>query len=94
MNKIFLEFEKSDTRLAGFPYGKSVYEKQVREKIVNFNESVEIIFPEQIEKVASSFVQGFFSEMICNMGYKGIEKNVIITTCSQELTNSIRDNLY
>ncbi len=93
MTTINLEFPKSETRLAGFPYGENVYQSQAKEKI-SFDEKITIIFPDQIEKVASSFVQGFFANIVMEIGYKGIEKNVIIKTKNENLTSSIRKNIY
>lgn len=93
MTKINLEFPKSETGLAGFPYGEAVYNEQVKNKI-SFEDEIEIVFPEQIEKVASSFVQGFFAAIIAVIGYKGIEEKVIITSKSDKLTASIRKNIY
>lgn len=92
-NEINLKFDKSTTRLAGFPYGLAVFNEQVKNRI-SFNEEVTIIFPEQIEKVASSFVQGFFSIIVEEIGYKGIEEKINIKTCSDVLTDSIRKNIY
>lgn len=93
MNTINLSFPKSETRLAGFPYGEEVYKNQVRDNI-SFEGKITIIFPDQIEKVASSFIQGFFANIVAAIGYKGIEKNVIIKTQNENLTTSIRKNIY
>ena len=93
MVKISLEFPKSETRLAGFPYGESVYSEQAKGKI-SFEGEIEIVFPNQIEKVASSFVQGFFAEIVAAIGYKGIEEQVIIISRNDSLTASIRKNIY
>lgn len=93
MTKINLEFPKSETRLAGFPYGETVYDEQVKDKI-SFDGEIEIVFPNQIEKVASSFVQGFFAAIVAAIGYKGVEEQVVITSGSDILTASIRKNIY
>lgn len=93
MTKINLEFPKSETRLAGFPYGETVYDEQVKDKI-SYDEEIEIVFPNQIEKVASSFVQGFFAAIVAAIGYKGVEEQVVITSGSDILTASIRKNIY
>lgn len=93
MNKIELRFDKAQTCLAGFPYGKDVYKQQVEGKI-NIDDNVEIIFPDQIEMVASSFVQGFFSVLVKQIGYLGIEKNIEIKSSSDNLTQSMWENLY
>ncbi|MCH5250574.1 MAG: hypothetical protein J1E98_11600 [Lachnospiraceae bacterium] len=93
MNKIELHFDKSANSLAGFPYGESVYLQQVKDKIV-FNEQITIVFPNQIERIASSFVQGFFSAFVDAIGYSGIEKQVIVEARTNELVENIRKNIY
>ncbi|MBO5239148.1 MAG: hypothetical protein J6B50_10315 [Lachnospiraceae bacterium] len=93
MNRIELKFDKSDTRLAGFPYGKMIYDKQVKDNI-NYDDKIMIVFPTQIEKIASSFVQGFFAEIVKNIGYAGIEKQVDIVAGTPELVYSIKKNIY
>lgn len=94
MNKnILLKFDEDITRLAGYPYGKSVYEKQVKDNI-DFDEVSVITFPPQIVAIASSFVQGFFEEIVTKVGILGIGDRVIIQTGSENLTKSIFDNLF
>lgn len=88
MKTINLTFEKSETGLAGFPYGKSVYDNQVKENI-DFETTTTIVFPEQIKKVASSFVQGFFAEIIENIGYKELKNHIIINSTNEGLVESI-----
>lgn len=91
-NLIELTFDKSITRLAGYDYGKSIYEKQVPRDI-NLEEKIIIIFPENIVKLASSFIQGFFSELVEKIGISGIEKNVIIQSANPNMHKEIIDNL-
>lgn len=88
-NIIELKFDKSTTRLAGNPYGLSVYNEQVKEKI-DFNKLNIIIFPDNIEKAASSFVQGFFAEIVKEIGYSKINEKVEIKTVHEKL----RENIY
>lgn len=97
MKIVNLIFEKSETRLAGFPYGEATYKNQVKptfDEIINDNEQIKIVFPDQIEKVASSFVQGFFSELINTIGYAKIEEKFIIESSSENLTIKIQENIY
>lgn len=91
-NYIKLEFDKTITRLAGFPYGEAIYNEQVKNR-VDFSKLVTIEFPEQIVKIASSFVQGFFNEIICEVGVDGIGKNVQIITPNPNLKQTIISNL-
>ena len=93
MKKVELVFNKAETRLAGFPYGRDVYMKQVNGK-VDLSGQIGIVFPKQIEKVASSFVQGFFSELVSKIGYIGIDQKVTIVSSSSRLSDTIRKNIY
>lgn len=97
MKVVKLIFDKSQTRLAGFPYGETTYREQVKpiyDKISDENEQVKLVFPNQIEKVASSFVQGLFSELINSIGYEKIEERFIIESSNEKLTARIQENIY
>lgn len=93
MKRIELNFDKSTTRLAGFPYGEQIYQEQVKNQ-VDFAQSVTIVFPKQIERIASSFVQGFFSAFVNEIGYQGIEDKVTIEAGTEELIKSIKKNIF
>ncbi|MCI9078121.1 MAG: hypothetical protein HFH68_04215 [Lachnospiraceae bacterium] len=76
--KIFkLDFGSGITRLAGNPYGREVYDKQLRGKI-DFNNISVIVFPKEIENIASSFVQGFFADIVDNIGFGGVKAKIEI----------------
>jgi hypothetical protein len=93
MNNTFkLVFDKSITCIAGYEYGEEVFKKQVMNNI-SYDDTITIIFPERIVKVASSFIQGLFKEIINNIGYEGVEKKVIIKTGSEELTKQMMDRI-
>lgn len=97
MSEIILHFKKDETRLAGFNFGKETYTKQVREKIYKdgiLDKHIVIVFPDQIERVASSFIQGFFLEMINTIGYDEIFHRFEIRTASEKLQKSILENIY
>lgn len=92
-NYFKLSFDNTITRLAGYPYGKSVFEKQIGNHI-DFNEfPIVIEFPDQIIKSASSFTQGFFEELIEKLGYNAIGNQVIIKSQNESLIKSIEENL-
>lgn len=76
-NKIELKFDNSLTSLAGYEYGISVYENQVKGKL-DLKKSFQLVFPEQIKGVASSFVQGFFEEIVNCIGLLNTEHNAKI----------------
>ncbi|MGX7202407.1 hypothetical protein BCR22_07455 [Enterococcus plantarum] len=94
MKIVKLKFDNTISGLAGFPYGQKIYEDQVKGVYTNHSEKIEIEFPNNIQKVASSFVQGFFSELVLEVGYEGIEKNVEIKSSSDELSKAIKKRLY
>jgi len=91
-NEIKLKFDKTVTRLAGNPYGRLVYEEQVKGK-VDYNKVVYITFPDEIIYIASSFVQGFFDEIIKKVGVLGVGKQVIITANGIDINKTIIKNL-
>lgn len=92
-NEIELKFDKATTRLAGNPYGRSVYTEQVESKM-DYKCLNIIVFPNNIEKVASSFVQGFFAKIVDKVGYANFDKVVLIKTRNDELSKNIRNDLF
>ncbi len=90
-NRVELLFDSTITRLAGYPFGKEVYDKQVRGKL-DYSKVAYIEFPTQIVKAASSFTQGFFEEIINEVGFDGLDEKIILV-CSTTLKESIISNL-
>lgn len=73
--RILLEIkDRSLTKLAGNIYGRKLFGEQVDGKI-NMNEPFVIVFPDQIDYLASSFIQGFFGKIYTEIGREGMEKN-------------------
>ena len=91
-NIIELKFERTIAGLAGNDYGYEEYKKQIREKF-DYNKYNTIIFPEQIRKVAISFVQGMFREILEKIDKNEIEKYVTIKSSSEQLTKKIVSNI-
>lgn len=92
MNRIDLRFDNTITGLAGNPFGVSEYEKQAKKKF-KWDEKNLIVFPDHIKKVGISFIQGFFSEILNEVGKNEIEKYISIKSSSKELTDKIMENL-
>lgn len=90
-NKVVLTLDKAVTRLAGYSYGKEIYNEQVKGKL-DFSQKAYIEFPDRVIKAASSFVQGFFEEIIKCVGIDGINSTVILL-CGEDLKKSIISNL-
>lgn len=91
-NFIELEFKKSITKLAGYTLGKEIYDNQVKDK-VDFSGKIVIKFPDNIRDIASSFIQGFFYELIDKIGIKGIKNQVEIISSNDKMKDEILNNL-
>ena len=91
-NIIELKFDKTISGLAGNDYGYEEYKKQIKDKF-NYDKKNIIIFPEQIKKVAISFVQGMFNDILKEIDKNEIEEYVIIKSSSDQLTKRIWNNI-
>lgn len=92
MNRILLSFDKTVSKLAGNSYGRSVYENQVKSKLDRNSENT-IIFPDYIEDVAISFVQGFFSEVVSEVGVKDLFDFIQIESKYPDLIQKVKDSI-
>lgn len=92
-NRINLKFKASITGLAGNPFGQSVYKEQVASKI-NPNERITIVFPEQVEDIAISFIQGFFKEIIDHYGYDKLREMIEVEAGNEFVVKKIWENIY
>ena len=92
MNKVNLVFDKTLSKLAGYVYGRKIYEEQVRGKIDLYQEFT-IEFPEQIRGVASSFVQGFFANIVETIGLLATEERTNIISGNSRVRNNILKKL-
>ncbi len=92
-NYFKLKFDKTVTRLAGYPYGESVFKEQIAGRVDYSDLPIKIEFPDNIIRSGSSFTQGFFKVFISKFGYNCIGNEVQIITKNQSLINSIKDNL-
>lgn len=82
--KVALEIrDRSLTKLAGNSYGRKLFSEQVDGKI-DLDQPFTIEFPEQIDYLASSFIQGFFGKIYTEIGREGMEK--ISTSSLQKST--------
>lgn len=77
-NEFTLTFpDKTLTKLTGNKYGRSIFCSQIKESI-SYTEKIIFIFPDYIDNIGSSFIQGFFDEIVKNIGISGVEKLVEI----------------
>ena len=91
-NNINLEFDKTISGLAGNEYGYEEYKKQIRDKF-DIKKINVIIFPQNIEKVAISFIQGMFRDILSQIDKEELEKYIEINSSSEELTEKIINNI-
>ena len=91
MKCIYLVFPKNKTRLVGYNYGKHTYDMQLKDKI-SPDEITYIVFPEQIEKVSSSFLEGLFEDIFNLFGYKVAGDKIRVETKNESLRNSMLMN--
>ena len=93
MLDIRLEFDdKTIIALAGYDYGKKIFNEQVGEQ-VDIDQGINLIFPDQIQKLASSFVQGFFSTWVKRDGFQKVLEKVHVQSVHQRIEHFIQKNL-
>ena len=91
-NIIKLKFSNTESGLAGNNYGRSVYAKQVKPTL-NLDELNIIKFPDNITQVASSFVQGFFADVVKEVGYEKVRQHIVIDSPYEYLVKGIMEDL-
>ena len=77
MIKIELKFDDDLEVLAGNDFGKSVFNGQLKNKF-DMNDMNELVFPDKIDMICSSFVQGLFYEYLNKYPVEEIEKHIYI----------------
>ena len=85
MNYILI-LDKTLSALAGYAYGQQIFREQIKPKISDYNSDFNFEFPENIEYLASSFVQGFFSDLVEQIGFSGVEDKVDIMSKNPNIT--------
>ena len=92
MKKIALTFQKDLTKLVGNSFGRKTYENQIKGN-VDFEEKVTIEIPSRINRISSSFVQGFFDEIIQTIGVNGVKEKFTFISSINEIKDFIINNL-
>ena len=93
MQSVELQFDKTLIALAGFPFGQVTFQTQVKD-CIDLDREVTIKFPDNIIRVASSFVQGFFDEWQNAYGVDAIRERVIISSVNEKINDQVFSNLY
>ena len=92
MISVQLEFRSDLTKLAGNDFGERIFVEQVRPKI-DYNDTIELVFPERIDRIASSFVQGLLGDIVDNIGIEGIRNQVAFVSSISNLKDFVLKNL-
>lgn len=76
MNEIKIDIDKTITKIAGNELGVEKYNEKMKSIYKDIkNQKFKIIFPDNIDFIAPSFIQGFFEDIVLQIGIEGIENN-------------------
>lgn len=92
MKTVNLTFKQTLVSLAGNPFGKKTFEEQVK-PYLNDEMDICIVFPNHIEMIASSFVQGFFAYWLNSLGLDGILRHIKVKAKNEDIVRRVYDNL-
>ncbi len=90
---IYLDFPQTLTRLTDNPYGRQIFTDQVADKI-DYEQMNIIHFPDRIIRITSSFVQGFFTEIVNHLGYDELKNHIKIDGVDEKVEESVWNNLF
>lgn len=90
--RIVLTFKKDLSKLAGNTLGRNTYESQVKD-VIDFSKKIVFVIPTQINRLASSFVQGFFDAIVNEIGISGVEKQIFFESSMTDVKEFVLDNL-
>jgi hypothetical protein len=80
------------TILAGFDFGREIWKvNECSLLVIDVNADYEIEFPEQIEGIASSFVNGFFEKIIEEIGAEKAAERLHINNA--ELESNVKEDI-
>lgn len=91
-NKIILKFEKTTTNLAGNRFGNAVFCEQVKPKIKEDTVNI-VIFPFEIQDIASSFIEGLYKELGEKYGKDDVFDIMVLSAENEEAQNKIIDSI-
>ncbi len=90
--RIELTFKKDLNKLAGNTFGRTTYKEQVKEKI-DFSQKIVFVIPSAVDRMASSFVQGFFDEIVNEIGISGVEEQIEFESSIPNIKEFVMENL-
>ena len=93
MKSIQLHFNSDMTSLEGWMYGYLVYMEQVSPYLKENEEFVEIIIPQHIQYISSSFLRGFCDKWM-KYGSSHVLDYIHFNTENKQLKRIISNNIY
>ena len=79
MKKIELNFDKTLIGLSGRQLGVKTFENQVK-PVISEETPIELVFPNQIEAIASSFAQGLLASELEKYGLFEVKKRFRVSS--------------
>lgn len=92
MNKIEIKVDKTLNNLAGNRFGRSIYQEQIKADI-DENATNVVVLPKQIEDIASSFIQGMYSELSEKYGRERALDMMVLQSENEEVAKKIEYSL-
>lgn len=91
INSMRVEVDPRISILAGYEYGREIWNTQCSLDDVNINENYYLVLPAQIEGMASNFVNGFFQEIIEKIGAEKAAERLCIN--NKELEEDVKASI-
>lgn len=77
-NVAFINVSPELTHLAGHRYGKTVFNNI--KALIDYDKPITFVFPERITHIATSFIQGFFEEIVNHWCMWDLETKMIVVS--------------
>ena len=90
MKTIKLIFNGSLSSLCGNPFGKKVFDDQVK-KYMSDDDQIKVIIPDSIDSVSMSFAQGFVSFVAEKYGMPNVTKHLIIYSAHERVMRKFNE---
>ena len=90
-NVAFIDVSEDLTHLAGHQYGRNVFNSI--QSSFNYDEPITIVFPGRITHIATSFIQGFFEEIMNHWSVLDLENKMFVISGINNLKQIFIDDL-
>lgn len=89
MKIINLIFDGSMTRVAGNPFGRKVYNEQIKDQM-DLSTKNKIVFPDTVNGVSISFVQGLMYEIVTERGRSYFKNHFELFSNNEKLNDKLQ----